>query len=96
MAFRQKRDSWDEFLREHRTDLRECGIPDEVFEKRLRFLVFLDHGFDQWGYAKNPHAFFHPDVLTDEQLDRLADLVEEHFDLSYAEVIRSRWTRLPG
>src|SRR5690348_7853990 len=72
MAFRRRRDEWDEFLKRHGAELRACGLPDYVVADRMRFLVFLDHGYDDWGRVENPHAFFDARLLTDEQISRLA------------------------
>jgi hypothetical protein len=93
MTFRRQRDEWSEFLRQHAVELRACGVPDEVLRDRLRFLVFLDHGFDQWGWAKSPHAFFDSRVLSDEQVARLAEFVAQHFGEQYRIPISSRWQR---
>ncbi|MBL8793782.1 MAG: hypothetical protein JNM56_07755 [Planctomycetia bacterium] len=93
MSFRRKRDAWDDFLKLHGAELRACGIPDEVTAKRLRFFLFLDHGFDEWGWAENRHACFDARMLTDEQISRLADLVGQHLDKSYYVTISSRWQR---
>jgi hypothetical protein len=94
MAFRRRRDEWDEFLSQHGTELRACGIPDFVVAKKMRFLVFLDHGFDQWGWAKNPQGFFDARVLTDEQIARLAKLVARQIDQRYGVLVGSRWQRV--
>jgi hypothetical protein len=93
MAFRQRRDDWSEFLRENAETLRACGIPDEVLRVRVRFFVFLDHGFDQWGWSMNPHTFFHSSLLSDKQIARLACFVAEHFGEQYRVVVASRWQR---
>jgi hypothetical protein len=93
MAFRQQRDEWREFLRQHVDELRVCGVPNEVSRDRLRFFVFLDNGFDEWGWAKNPHACFDARVLTDEQIARLAEFVTRHFGEEYRVRIGSRWQR---
>ena len=66
-------------------------MPDHVTAKKLRFLIFLDHGFDEWGWAESPHAFFDSRVLTDEQINKLADLVATHIDERYRVPISSRW-----
>jgi len=87
MAFRRQRDEWDDFLARHGSELRTCGIPDEVVAGRRRFLVFLDHGYD----AENPHAVFDTSTLSDEQISTLADLVGDHVDERYRVPIRSRW-----
>ena len=93
MAFRRQKDEWSEFLRHHAEDLRACGIPDEVSRDRLRFFVFLDHGFDEWGWGRSPHAFFDTRVLSDEQIACLAEFVSQHFGEQYRTVIASRWQR---
>lgn len=93
MAFRRRRDEWDEFLSRHGPELRACGVPDYVVAKKVRFLVFLDHGFDEWGWAENHHAFFDARVLSDEQIARLAELVGRHIDARYAVSVGSRWQR---
>lgn len=93
MSFRRIRDAWDEFLKHHANDLQACGIPDYVIAKRMRFLVFLDHGYDEWGWADDHHAFFDSNTLTDEQITRLAELVANHIDESYRIPISSRWQR---
>jgi hypothetical protein len=93
MAFRRERDDWSDFLRRHGEELRSCGVPDEVSRDRLRFLAFLEHGFDERGWARSPHAFFDARVLTDEQIARLADFVAEQFGEKYRVPIASRWQR---
>ena len=93
MAFRRPRNEWSEFLRRHAEEFRTCGIPDEVSRDRLRFFVFLDHGFDEWGWARNPHACFDARVLSDEQIARLADFVAKRFGEQYRVPIASRWQR---
>jgi hypothetical protein len=93
MSFRGKRDDWDDFLKAHGATLRACGIPDCVFSKKMRFLVFLDHGFDEWGLEENSHSFFDSRVLTDEQIGILAEFVATHIDQRYRVMINSRWLR---
>jgi hypothetical protein len=93
MAFRRQRDEWDEFLSRHGPELQACGIPDFVVAKKMRFLVFLDHGYDEWGRAENDHAFFDARVLSDEQIARLAELVGRHIDPRYTVTVGSRWQR---
>lgn len=93
MSFRRERDDWDEFLKRFGPELRACGIPDYVVAKKMRFLVFLDHGHDQWGWAENHHAFFDSRSLTDEQIGRLAELVGTHIEERYRVPISSRWQR---
>ena len=93
MAFRRRRDEWDDFLKRHKDALLECGIPDDIVANKLRFFIFLDHGFDQWDWVKNRHDFFDARFLTDEQIARLADLVGTHIDESYRVIVGSRWQR---
>jgi hypothetical protein len=93
MAYRRRRNEWDEFLERHGQELRACGLPDYLLADRLRFLVFLDHGFDEWGWGKNPHAFFEARLLTDDQIARLADFVGQHIDPRYRITVGSRWMR---
>jgi hypothetical protein len=93
MAFRQQRDEWSEFVRQHADELRACGVSQAVFRDRQRFFAFLDHGFDQWGWAKSPHDFFDSQQLADEQIARLADFVAHNFSEEYRVLIGSRWQR---
>lgn len=93
MSFRRRRDAWDDFLKQHGLELRACGIPDYVVATKIRFLVFLDHGYDKRGWSVNHHEFFHARVLTDEQISRLSDLVGTHIDKRYRDLISSRWQR---
>ena len=93
MTFRRKRDSWSEFVSRHGSELRACGVPEYIFAKKKRFLVFLEHGYDEWGWAENKHAFFDARHLTDEQVARLAELVDRHVDARYAVLVGSRWQR---
>ena len=93
MSFRRKRDDWDEFLSQNRNAIALCGVPEIVIREKLRFLVFLDHGYDEWGWAENNHAFFDSRVLTDDQIDRLAELVGDNIDERYRRIIASRWMR---
>jgi len=94
MSFRRQRDDWDEFIRKHADELRLCGIPSEVFSNRRRFLIFLDHGFDEWGWVENPHGYvFNCRELTDDQVRWLAKLVGEHVDQNYGRKIADDWMR---
>ena len=45
----EKPPSGGHFLTRHGHVLRECGIPDEIAANTRRFLIFLDHGYSQWG-----------------------------------------------
>jgi len=94
MAFRRKKDGWRQFLQKHSEGLTFCGIPEEVYRDRRRFIVFLEHGYDEWGWFENHHAFFHPRVLSDEQIAHLAKLVADHIGEEYRIPVASRWTRL--
>jgi hypothetical protein len=94
MAFRRQRDDWDKFVREHMDELLFCGIPREVFSNKRRFLLFLDHGFDQWAWAKNRHArVFNARDLTDAQVRRLSRLVGDHIDQECGRIIGDVWMR---
>jgi hypothetical protein len=90
MSFRRKRDEWDEFLKRYSSELRECGVPDEVTRDRGRFLRFLDHGFDQDGwYNSRPCSPWSIDMLTVEQANRLAEFITEHFgEEQYRDFLR--------
>jgi hypothetical protein len=94
MSFRRRRNEWDEFLKRHGEELRACGIPVSIVAKKRRFLIFLDHGYDEWGWAENHHAFFDARVLSDEQITRLAELVAQYVDEHYRVPVGSRWQRL--
>lgn len=85
MAFRRQRDEWDEFLKRHGPEVRECGVPDEIVADKPRFLRFLDHGDDEGVYAG-----FDGRTLTDEQVRRLAELVGR-VDPRYRAYVASRW-----
>jgi hypothetical protein len=90
MSFRRKRDEWDEFLKRHGGELRECGVPDEVTRDRMRFLRFLDHGFDQDGWFESrPCTPWSINMLTPEQVTRLATFIVRHFgEESYRDLLR--------
>ena len=90
MAFRQRRDKWDDFLSRHGDDLRSCGVPAEIVADRKRFLLFLDHGYDDWGRSLTRHGFFDSDDLTDEQIASLSSLLDRIAPDDGA-VVRSRW-----
>ena len=60
MSFRRQRDDWDKFLKRHGPELLACDIPDYVIAKKMRFLVFLDHGYDEWG---GPITITHSSIL---------------------------------
>lgn len=96
MAFRRRRDAWDDFLRLHGPALRWCGIPDFVVSSRKRFFIFLDHGYDEWGAVEHRDGYFDARSLTDEQVRGLADLLGRHVDERWRAVVESRWTRLFG
>ena len=90
MAFRRQRDDWDEFLKKHGPELRECGLPDFIVADKMRFLVFLDHGDDEWGLSEG-RAFDARD-MPHEQICRLSEIVGQ-IDEHYAAIIASRWNR---
>ena len=90
MSFRRRRDEWDDFLERHGAELRACGVPDYLVADKKRFLVFLDHGYDEVGWYQDHGAFFNADVLTDDQITRLAELVSK-VDGRYAVSVSSRW-----
>ncbi len=93
MSFRRQRSDWDLFLEQHAEEVHACGVPDEVIRNKTRFLSFLDHGFDQWGWARNPHSFFESQFLTDEQVGHLAVLAAQCFGEEYRVRVGSRWQR---
>ncbi len=93
MSCRQSRDEWDEFLKKHGSELRDCGIPDDIASDKIRFLVFLDHGYDDWGRHESRYGFFDSAVLTDDQIERLAELVGSQIDERYRIIISTRWQR---
>jgi hypothetical protein len=93
MAFRRRRDDWSQFLRQHTEELHLCGVPEEVSRDRTRFFVFLDHGYDEWGWAQSPHQCFNSRILSDEQVARLANFVASYFGEQYRVRIASRWQR---
>ena len=90
MTFRRQRDEWDELLKRHGPELRECGIPDYIVSDKNGFLIFLDHGHDEGGWAESRYATFDAAVLTDGQIARLAELVERIEPYCGASVA-SRW-----
>ena len=80
MAFRRQRSEWDEFLKRHGPELRECGVPDYITRDRMRFFVCLEHGYDDWGHAlSRPSTAWSPGFLTPEQAGRLAEFIARHF-----------------
>jgi hypothetical protein len=93
MAFRKVRDEWSEFLRQHAGELSAIGVPGSVLRDRQRFFSFLDHGFDQRGWAKGHHDFFDARSLTEAQIKHLADFIARHFGEPYRVLIGSRWQR---
>jgi hypothetical protein len=93
MAFRKVRDDWAEFLRQRAEELIQTGLPESVLRDRQRFFSFLDHGFDQWGWAKSHHDFFDARFLTEAQIEHLADFVARQFGEPYCVLIGSRWQR---
>jgi hypothetical protein len=95
MAFRRQRDKWDDFIRRHGEELQACGIPREIFSKKHRFLSFLSHaGFDEAGWFEHPHGYvFDSGELSDDQVQRLGELVEKHVDPYYGRKICEDWMR---
>jgi hypothetical protein len=90
MSFRHRRDEWDEFLKRHGAELRACGVPDDVTRDKMRFLRFLDHGFDNDGWwAHRPSTPWSINMLAPEQADRLASFITRHFgDDQYRDILR--------
>ncbi|MBP3959540.1 hypothetical protein J8F10_30215 [Gemmata sp. G18] len=80
MSFRRKRDEWDEFLKQHGSELRACGIPDAITSDRGRFLRFLDHGFDQDGWwTSRPCTPWSISFLTPDEAIRFANFLTRYF-----------------
>jgi hypothetical protein len=98
MSFRRSRDEWDEFLKLHGGELRTCGVPDDLTRDKGRFLVFLDHGYDDWGQATCPTATpWGPQFLTPGQCGRLGDFIATHFgEHDYRFLLRDLRTRAGG
>jgi hypothetical protein len=90
MSFRRKRDEWDEFLKQHGAELRACGVPDFVTRDRMRFLIFLDHGFDEYGwYEARPSTPWSIDILSSEEAGRLAEFIARLFgEEQYRDLLR--------
>ena len=82
MSFRRRksedRQAWDRFLRQHRQELLLCGIPEDIFQDQGRFLVFLEHGFDEAGGMRFDTAFS-TETLRPEQVHRFAQFILKHF-----------------
>jgi hypothetical protein len=93
VSYRRRRDAWDDFLKFHGSELLECGLPAYLIRDKMRFLVFLDHGYDEWGWYYSRHAFFDATALTDEQIQRLSQIVGDYIDEGFRQVIASRWAR---
>lgn len=85
MGYRRQRDEWDEFMKQHGPEVRDCGVPDEIVADKGRFLRFLDHGYDEGVYAG-----FDGGTLTDEQIARLAELVGR-VEPYYQRLVSCRW-----
>ena len=96
MSFRRRPDEWADLIRRHRAELLSCGIPEDVFSNRVRFLVFIDHGYDETGWLASPHEAFHSRVLTDDQVSRLARFVTQHIGELEGKLVASRWRQYPG
>jgi len=93
MGFRRNRDEWDDFVSKHRESFAASGVPSYVYKDKLRFLIFLDHGYDEVGFLKSPHESFHSSLLTDEQIEALANFVGDFVDANCRVAIESRWSR---
>ena len=51
MSFRRdgkQSHQWRQWRIQHREELLAGGVPDSVLITELRWLVFLEHGYDQW------------------------------------------------
>lgn len=93
MGFRRKRGEWDDFISKHRESFVASGVPTYIYTDKLRFLIFLDHGYDEVGFFKSPHETFSSSLMTDEQIEILAKLVGDFIDANYRVAIESRWNR---
>jgi len=96
VSFRRRPDEWTDLIRRHRAQLLSCGIPEDVFSDRARFLVFIDHGYDETGWFASPHEAFDSTVLTDDQVSQLARFVSQHIGEFQGKLVASRWRQYPG
>ena len=71
-------------------ELRACGVPDYVTRDRMRFLVFLDHGYDEQGWGERQLVdVWSVEFLNLEQATRLADFIARHFgEEQYRDLLR--------
>jgi hypothetical protein len=88
MSFRRTRDNWDEFLEQFGPELRLCGVPEEITRDRARFLVLLEHGYDDRGrFANRPSQAWSIEFLEPNQASQFADFVSHHFGGQYHNLI---------
>ncbi|HEY1066089.1 MAG TPA: hypothetical protein VGE52_08260 [Pirellulales bacterium] len=80
MSFRRTRDAaWEAVLQRHCDELILCGLPEEMLRPRMRFLRFLDHGYDDDVRTAHAGPWFNVEMLSDEQFERLARFIAAEF-----------------
>jgi hypothetical protein len=89
MSFRRRYSEWDEVIRRHRDEFVPCGVPEEIWGDRIRFLTFLNRGYDEWSWWEDRHSYFASQHLSLEQMVRLERVVSQHTP-SYVRHVR-RW-----
>jgi hypothetical protein len=63
---------WKRWLENHRTDLLNAGLPDFLWESKLRWLSFIEEGYDH-------ETGWKPELLLPEQRKSLRDFVEREY-----------------
>ena len=89
MSFRrQEQDAdWPRWLREHRADLAQCGLPQDAFDSELHWFQFLEHGYVQ---SKDKHVgdWWSIRFMTLQQARSLRDFVNREYGTQVSDLVR--------
>jgi hypothetical protein len=73
--------SWKQWLAKSRADLINAGLPDFLWAERLRWLHFVEHGYDhQTGWK--------PEMLAPVQLEALRKFIEREYGTNATQHFR--------
>lgn len=68
MSFRKEKTEWSRWIRKHQSTLQDIGIPEKIYSKETRWLIFLEHaGYDEYDYENRRNAWSINDLTKIDQ-----------------------------
>lgn len=97
MSFRRESqdDGWPRWLREHRAELVNCGLPPEAYNTEMDWFSFLEHGYVQ-SRDKHVNDWWSIKRLDAEQAEGLRGFLVREYGDRYGDLLRSLQSRTAG